>query len=72
MDVLVELPFVLDEKILDQIVLFFVPAHEIHYHVLIVILSDFLRNCFSVLDLNCLFRKNFGGWRKRRYGLLDC
>ena len=67
MDVLVELLFVLGEEFLDQIILLRAATHEIDYHVLVVVLGDFIRDALSVFDLEIVFGESGFGcfWRKR-------
>ena len=67
MDVLVELLFVLSEEFLDQIILLRTATHEVDYHVLVVVLGDFIGDALSVLDLETVFWEGRFGcfWRKR-------
>lgn len=43
MDILIMVVPVVDEQPLYELILFLVPAHEVHYYVLVVALGYFLR-----------------------------
>lgn len=50
MDILVELPLVLNEEFLDEIILLWISAHEVHDHILVIVLCDLVGYGICILD----------------------